>query len=601
MKFNYNCVLMILLQLATSAFAGSEYKDVVTDMLRDNSLTGSSIAVLDFSYSDGRDSRDGVVVSERVIMELVKSKKVTVVERRELEKVLKELKLGQTGLIDVNSTKDIGRMVGAEAVILGSLTELPEGKLELNARVISVSSGTVIAATSNELKKDWLDQYKQRLVSESKNIENNPKDADAFYQRGVTNYDLDEYDKAITDFGISISLNPEHKGAYLNRGFAYIKKQDYKKAIADLTKALDLSPLSADAYLMRGMAYLFSGQYSASIEDLNRAIAINPSYESAYINRGLAYMSRKEYTGAINDFNTAINLNLKSKSADLSGYANRGWVYSSMGDFDRAIEDYTRVIKINPEYIEGYLNRARVYIRKDNYPKAIADASHAIKINPKYTSAYRVRGDAYGASGEPDKALKDFDKAIEIDPNEYENYSHRAQAHSLKGELGLAIIDLTNAIQRIRVPKDGPRIYPGYSKVIAHRGAIFHEMKDYSKAIEDFTFALSLNPKDVDTLVRRSWAYAERADFKNGDYDKAISDLNDAIEITPNNSEYYALRGIQQEACGGVYTRLGEPRKAEPYYRKALNDYEVAIKLNPSKHSSLRDAVARLNTKLIGN
>lgn len=601
MKIRYNCILMALLLQATSVFAASEYRDLVADILRDTSLTGTGIAVLDFAYSDGRDSRDGVVVSERVIMELVKSKKVTVVERRDLEKVLKELKLGQTGLIDVNSTKDIGKMVGAESVILGTLTELPEGRLELNARIVSVASGTVITATSHELKKDWLDQYRQRLATESRHIENNPKDADAFYQRGVTNYDLDEYDKAITDFGISISLNPEHKGAYLKRGSAYIEKQDYKRAITDLTKAVELSPLSTDSYLMRGMAYLFAGQYSASIDDLSRAIAINPAYKSAYINRGFAYISRKEYADAINDFKTALSLNPKSKSADLSAYTNLGGAYNRIGDFDRALESYTRVLAIDPKDIEGYLNRARVYIDKADYPKAIADANLAIKINSKYASAYRVRGDAYGANGELDKAIKDFDKAIEINPADYEYYSHRAQAYSLKNELGLAIIDLTNAIKQIRIPKDGPGIYPEYAKVIANRGAIFFELKDYSKAIEDFTSALLLNPQDEDILVRRSWAYAQRADVKNGDYDKTISDLNDAIEITPNNSEFYALRGLRHEVYGVFYKHLGAPLKAKPYYRKALNDYEVAMKLNPTKHSNLSDDVARLNSNLSGD
>ncbi|MBU2573710.1 MAG: tetratricopeptide repeat protein [Elusimicrobia bacterium] len=591
MKLKQIGIVVGLLLITSSGFAGGEYKKIVTDLIRNIENPQSSIAVVGFSYSDGRDSRDGIVISERITTELVKLKKFTVVERKELEKVLQELKLGQTGLIDINSTQDIGKMVGAESVIVGTLTEMPDGKLELNARIVAVGSGTVISAISSEIKKDWLDQYKQLLIKETKSIEKNPKDAETFYQRGVTNYDLEEYDKAIADFGVSVSLNPAYADAYLNRGFAYSQKQEYEKSAKDFSKVLELSPLSSKAYLGRGMAYFFKGMSNECIEDLNKAIALNPTFKSAYINRGAAYFARKDNDNAIKDFNTVIELDPVAKYA----YLNRGSAYREKGNYDKALEDYNKVLKIDPKHATAYSTRARVYVDRGEYSKAIEDANAALKITNNISfysareDAYCVRGDAYALSGELDKAIKDFTQAIEISPSNDEYYTQRAGAYSNKGEYGLAIIDLTNAIARIKIPRDGPGVYPGYSEIFVSRGALYYgAMKDYVKAIEDFSSALLFDPKNTDTLTRRSWAYVQKGDFKNGDLDMAIADVSSAIEIKPNDSELYVLRGIQYDAFGKFYSTLGNADGASLKYRKALNDYEMAIKLNPTRHEGLK-------------
>ena len=45
-----------------------------------------------------------------------------VVERSKISKVVEELKLEQSGIVDPNSAKEVGKMAGLDAVILGSLT-----------------------------------------------------------------------------------------------------------------------------------------------------------------------------------------------------------------------------------------------------------------------------------------------------------------------------------------------------------------------------------------------------------------------------------------------------------------------------------------------
>ncbi len=57
-------------------------------------------------------------------------------------------------------------------------------------------------------------------------------------------------------------------------------------------------------------------------------------------------------------------------------------------------------------------------------------------------------------------------------------------------------------------------------------------------AIEDYTKAIEINPKDADAYKFRGVAKDEL-----GDYFDAILDFNKSIELKPDNSQVYTFRG----------------------------------------------------------
>jgi len=107
------------------------YRTIADELLKNCEGADKKIAVAGFSYSDGRDSRDGGVVAERITTTLVKAKKFKVIERKEIEKVFEELKLQRSGAINPDSAKEIGKLLGADWVVVGTLTELPDKQLVL--------------------------------------------------------------------------------------------------------------------------------------------------------------------------------------------------------------------------------------------------------------------------------------------------------------------------------------------------------------------------------------------------------------------------------------------------------------------------------------
>jgi TolB-like protein len=75
-----------------------------------------------------------------------------VVERDQLERVLKEQKLGYSGLVNMSSAKKIGKLLGAEGMMLGTVSDMGNS-ITINARLVDMENGKTITATEVELPK----------------------------------------------------------------------------------------------------------------------------------------------------------------------------------------------------------------------------------------------------------------------------------------------------------------------------------------------------------------------------------------------------------------------------------------------------------------
>src|SRR5512137_2610605 len=107
----------------------------------------TKIAVLDFQMQgEESSSKDmGKIVAEWLITGLVETGRFDVIERRLLEKLLEEQKLGATGAIDPSSAAQLGKILGVKTIVSGTVTSV-EGYTEINARLINVDTASIVAA-----------------------------------------------------------------------------------------------------------------------------------------------------------------------------------------------------------------------------------------------------------------------------------------------------------------------------------------------------------------------------------------------------------------------------------------------------------------------
>ena len=76
-----------------------------------------------------------------------------------------------------------------------------------------------------------------------------------------------DYPLAITCFTEAICLNPKDAKAFYNRGLAWLGKSKYAKAIADYSEAIRLNPRYVKAYRDRGYTASTTGAYDKAIAD----------------------------------------------------------------------------------------------------------------------------------------------------------------------------------------------------------------------------------------------------------------------------------------------------------------------------------------------
>lgn len=124
---------------------------VIVSALFGASAEAGTWAVVDFQAHVDEPSLAalGPGVADMLRTDLVRSGQVTVVERSQLDALLGELTLQQSGAVDPASAVQIGRLAGAETVVLGSV-HASGGVLRLDARLVSVETGVAAEAASVE-------------------------------------------------------------------------------------------------------------------------------------------------------------------------------------------------------------------------------------------------------------------------------------------------------------------------------------------------------------------------------------------------------------------------------------------------------------------
>lgn len=113
----------------------------------------TTIAVIEFTDLQGRVTDFGRFLAEELITRLYDTEKFKVIERQQLNKVIAEQKLSLTGVVDPASAKQLGKLLGVDAIASGTYSDLAQS-LKVNARLISAATGEIFAVASTEIFKD---------------------------------------------------------------------------------------------------------------------------------------------------------------------------------------------------------------------------------------------------------------------------------------------------------------------------------------------------------------------------------------------------------------------------------------------------------------
>jgi len=213
-------------------------------------------------------------------------------------------------------------------------------------------------------------------------------------------------------------------------------------------------------------------------------------------------------------------------------YINEAQGLFDQGKLLQAIDTYSEAIRIQPDDPALYIALARVQIFAGKYDEALVNAENSLLLNNNNSMAAAVRGWALTYKLDYTNADDSLKNALRLDPN-------NGQAHAYTAFLYGKMYE-NNA---------GPYVDP------------------IQTAIVESNTAISLAPNNLEA----HWARAYILQLTSADNrEQAVQQYLDAIQINSNIAEIHLELGVTYKALGVI--------------DKALQEYTLATRLNPSSY-----------------
>lgn len=389
------------------------------------------------------------------------------------------------------------------------LTLIALGKIYQERKELDLAISVLTDALSIDLSQDYKD----------KNIE------EGLILRAQSYMFSGQLDLAIKDYENVISQNPETSNLvsiYNNLGVIYSSKRDYQKAISFTQQAITLSPDNYGLYLNLGAFYNFQGDATGAKNSYDKSLSLWKE-DDGLEKKAWILINYCGIFDGIDDLNSAKSIceeGIKIAPSNPVIYHNYGFFQLSVGNNEKAKELFDQSIVLGSEDPRTFQGRGVAYFNLDRFEEALLDFEKTIEIDPNYGGGYYQRGVLKFTQKDFDGALTDFNKAIEIWPDNILSLHYRAKVYLLLGMPEKAKHDCETILS----------IDSDYVEAYYMIGTIYHDAKEYEKAIEYYDLAYK---KDESFLL----ALTDRAAAKIG-LNKAEEALSDA-EISIAKDPYF--------------------------------------------------------------
>jgi TolB-like protein len=196
-----------------------------------DSIPASTLGVppLEVTTRDSTLEPLGYGLADLLMTDLARAQQLRIVDRLRLEALLRELRLASTGSVDTASAPRVGKLVRARRLVIGSLHEMPGGRLGIDARIADVATGEVRTAVSASASLDDILRAEKELAFQilaQLGVNLSPAERAAIEQRQTQNlaaliaysrgvrYEIEgKFDEAAAEFRSAVRLDPTFRQA----------------------------------------------------------------------------------------------------------------------------------------------------------------------------------------------------------------------------------------------------------------------------------------------------------------------------------------------------------------------------------------------------
>jgi len=138
----------------------SGWDDSIIDKIKAGKSTKKVLAVLDFEGNEKLKGKVDLKMSDMLTTSLVKTARFEIVERNKINKVFKEQNFGMSGMVDENTAAEVGKLLGAEYVVFGSITSATRRDIDkfgyilvrievgIDVRAVNTTTGKILLSES---------------------------------------------------------------------------------------------------------------------------------------------------------------------------------------------------------------------------------------------------------------------------------------------------------------------------------------------------------------------------------------------------------------------------------------------------------------------
>ncbi len=298
------------------------------DLKKDEAMT---LAVLPFDNVSRQAEFDWLSAgfAEQLTAGLAKVRTIRVVERLQLDKIIKEQDLQMSDLVDETKAVKVGQVLTVKKLLLGSFQILNE-QLLVSARIVDAETGAVdthhvfraedqldnIFEIYDELTRTVVKSFGIKLSKKQTTLMDKTKksgtkkiQAYEFYIKGLQAYNRGD-EKSLKEardlFKKALNKDKKYMDARKALGNTYIKLNELDDAIDEYEKISKSPDVTEEIYYTLGLFYTIKGKTDKAVSAYQSAIRMHAGYADAYYNLGVLYRTAGQFAAAYDMFGKAL-------------------------------------------------------------------------------------------------------------------------------------------------------------------------------------------------------------------------------------------------------------------------------------------------------
>jgi tetratricopeptide (TPR) repeat protein len=358
-----------------------------------------------------------------------------------------------------------------------------------------------------------------------------------------------DFGRALLEFKNASQAMPKDAEPYYQIGLTYLAFRDVRYAIAVFKKAVELDPKHAGAQLKLAEFEANSrnrDQLDDAMARLQSIVASSPSNLEAINALAIAEWRLGKKDGAT----ALLHETLEKFPANLKSSISLERMKLQQKDSGGAEAVLEKAAAAAPRSALPVLALGQLYLTLNQTEKAESAFRRALQLDPKSGPTWLGLAALELAANQPDQAEQTLRKLSDLPDAKY------TPVHAIflyqNGKRDAALVEFE------KISKDRPDDRTARTRLLQ----AYIEMNKLPQAESLLVAALKKNPKDVDALLARAKLY-----LRSGRIQEAQQDLNQVIHFVPNSIPAHMALGAVYEAEGlGQRQRqeLGEALRLNP-------------------------------------